>query len=70
MTIKKPYKSGGALVTDGNGNILRFTKAQVMKRVKAVQKRLGLQSHINFYNVSDCGEYWTAQAGVISKPFN
>ena len=66
---KKAYKSGGAMVTDGNGNILKFTRSQVLKRIKAVQKRLGLADHINHYQVTDHGEYWTASAGIKVKSF-
>lgn len=65
---KKAYKAGGAVVTDGNGNILKFTKSQVLKRIKAVQKRLGLSEYITDYFVTDCGEYWTASAGIKTKP--
>lgn len=67
--MKKPYKSGGQLVTDGNGNILKFTRHQVMQRIKEVNKRLGLSGHITDYIVTDRGEYWTAAAGVKVKSF-
>ena len=66
---KKAYKAGGAVVTDGNGNVLKFTKSQVLKRIKAVQKLLGLSEHITDYFVIDHGDYWTASAGIKVKPF-
>lgn len=66
---KKPYKTGGAVVTDGNGNVLKFTRSQVLKRIKAVQKRLGLAGCITDYFVTDRGEYWTASAGIKTKSF-
>ncbi len=69
MSIKKPYKSGGDFVRDGNGKVLQFTKNQVFSRLKAVSKRLGISEDINYYYVSDNGNYWTGSAGYKRKSF-
>lgn len=58
---KKPYKSGGDFVRDGNGNIVNMTKAQVMKRFKTMCKRGGWVGLTRYY-VNDYGDYWTASA--------
>lgn len=58
---KKPYKSGGDFARDGNGNILKFTKAQVLARYKKNCKDFGWLGLNRFY-VNDQGEYWTTSA--------
>ena len=58
---KKPFKSGGDFVRDGNGNVLKFTKAQVMKMFRASCKSGGWVGLTRYY-VNDYGDYWTASA--------
>ena len=58
---KKPYKSGGYFVTDGNGNKIMLTKRQVMQRFKAMCKRGGWIGLTRYY-VNDMGDYWTTSA--------
>lgn len=60
-TIRKPYKSGGDFVRDGNGDKLLLTKSQVMKRYKAMCKRGGWLG-LTRYFVNDYGDYWTTSA--------
>lgn len=59
--MKKPYKSGGCFVTDGDGKILKFTKSEVMKRFKRMCKNGGWTGLTRYY-VYDAGDYWTASA--------
>jgi len=38
---KKPYKSGGDFARDGNGNILKLSKREVLIRFKRMCKNQG-----------------------------
>ena len=58
---KKPFKSGGDFVRDGNGNVINLTKAQVLSRYKKTCKNFGWHGMKRFY-VNDYGDYWTASA--------
>lgn len=58
---KKPWKSGGDFVQDGNGNKVLLTETQVMKRFKKTCKNYGWCGLKNFY-VNDMGDYWTTSA--------
>lgn len=59
--IKKPFKSGGDFVRDGNGNKVLFSKSQVMTKFKKTCKNGGWTGLTRFY-VNDIGNYWTASA--------
>lgn len=61
MMEKKPWKSGGDFVQDGNGNKVLLTKTQVMKRFKKTCKNYGWCGLKKFY-VNDMGDYWTTSA--------
>ncbi len=58
---KKPYKSGGDFVQDGNGNKTLLTKTQVLKRFKKMCRNHGWRGMNNYY-VNDMGDYWTTSA--------
>lgn len=58
---KKPYKSGGDFARDGNGNVLKLSKREVLTRFKRMCKNQGWCGLKNYY-VNDFGTYWTTSA--------
>ena len=61
--IRKPLKSGGALITDSNFNVMQFTEKQAITRTKRFKKDME-RGFINGYkfkhcSVSDRGAYWS-----------
>ena len=59
---RKPFKSGGDFVRDGDGRKLLLTPHQCINRSVAYTKRLGIDLHVKEHVLNDFGDHYTVTA--------